>query len=159
MVKRIAQARGDLTGDGREETVTLWGARQEGGALWRQVHLTIEDGAHARAERLDLPQNAGYEPKLFLGNMTSRARQDVLVSMDSGGNGGVGLYALYRWDGGRAVVPAAAAQQLGQLMAAGVELGEVEILAHALDRVRRAERLLGVLLGHRPAQRVVAAVV
>lgn len=99
MVKRIAQAQGDLTGDGREETVTLWGVRQEGGALWRQIHLIIEDGALGQATRLDLPQNAGYEPRLFLGNMTSRARQDVLVSMDSGGNGGVGLYALYRWDG------------------------------------------------------------
>ena len=101
MERRIAQARGDLTGDGREENVALWGVRQEGGALWRQVRLIIEDGASGRSTRLDLPENAGYEPRLFLGNLTSRTRQDVLVSMDSGGNGGVGLYALYRWDGAR----------------------------------------------------------
>ncbi len=100
MEKLIAQARGDLTGDGREETVSLLGAQEPGEALWRRVRLVVEGGADGRETALSLPQDTGYEPQITLCNLTSRTRVDALVSMDSGGNGGIGLYAVYRYADG-----------------------------------------------------------
>lgn len=101
MEKRIAWAQGDLTGDGARETVCLVGEQEPGEAVWRNVRLLVTGGMDGRETRVNLPWNAGYGPQLLLGNMTSRAKQDVLVSMDSGGSGGVGLYALYRYEDGQ----------------------------------------------------------
>lgn len=101
MEKRIAWAQGDLTGDGARETVCLVGEREPGELAWRRVRLIITDGLDGRETRLVLPQDSGYGPRLFLGSMTARDRQDVLVSMDAGGSGGLGLYALYRYGGGK----------------------------------------------------------
>ena len=100
LLQRIAAARGDLTGDGRLETVTLFGVRPAGSIAWQQITLEIEDGATHRRTRLPLPQDAGYDPQIILGHMISRAKEDVLISVDSGGSGGVGYYTVYSWQDG-----------------------------------------------------------
>lgn len=101
MEKRIAWAQGDLTGDGSKETVCLLGEREPGEIVWRRVRLSVTDGTDGRETRIALPQDTGYSPGLLLGNLTSRSRLDILVSMDAGGSGGIGLYAVYRWAGGK----------------------------------------------------------
>lgn len=98
--RRIAAARGDLTGDGVPETVFLTGVQQTGSVAYRQITLEIEDGATHRRTRLPLPQDVGYDPQLILGHMTGRGREDVLVSVDSGGSGGIGYYTVYSYRDG-----------------------------------------------------------
>ncbi|MFQ9447737.1 MAG: hypothetical protein ACLR4A_10615 [Christensenellales bacterium] len=44
MRKRIASARGDLTGDGAAETLILSGEQSAGSAYWQNIELTVMDG-------------------------------------------------------------------------------------------------------------------
>lgn len=44
MRKRIASARGDLTGDGAAETLILSGEQSAGSAYWQNIELTVTDG-------------------------------------------------------------------------------------------------------------------
>ncbi|MDO5298327.1 MAG: VCBS repeat-containing protein [Clostridia bacterium] len=100
MRRRIAVAQGDLTGDGMVETVLLTGTQQAGSAAWQQIALEIEDGASKRRVRLLLPQDVGYDPQITLGNMSGRDKSDVLISIDSGGSGGIGYYTVYSYMNG-----------------------------------------------------------
>lgn len=100
MEQLIARACGDLNGDGRAETALLLGKSAPDSPLWHDVRLVVRPGAGGGETRLALPWDAGYGPRLSLWRLTSREREDILVSLDSGGSGGTGLYAVYRWDGG-----------------------------------------------------------
>jgi len=97
MAKIIATAYGDLTGDGVRETVYLTGTRRTGSAAWQDIQLEILDGASGRITRRSLAQDAGYEPRLFLGPLTDRGRSDVMVSVDSGGSGGIASYTIFAY--------------------------------------------------------------
>ena len=44
MRKRIATARGDLTGDGAPENLVLSGEQSAGSAYWQNIELEITDG-------------------------------------------------------------------------------------------------------------------
>ena len=51
MRKRIASARGDLTGDGAAETLILSGEQSAGSAYWQNIELTVTDGRTGRTVR------------------------------------------------------------------------------------------------------------
>lgn len=95
MPKTIATARGDLTGDGAQETIYLTGVQRTGSAAWQRMRLEIVDGATGRATQLPLAQDMGYDPQLFVGPMLGQGRSDLMVSVDSGGSGGITEYAIY----------------------------------------------------------------
>lgn len=97
MAKIIAAAYGDLTGDGVQDTAYLTGTRRTGSAAWQDIRLEIVDGASGKLTRLALAPDTGYEPRLFIGSMTARGRGDVLVSVDSGGSGGIASYAIFAY--------------------------------------------------------------
>ena len=59
MRKRIASARGDLTGDGAAETLILSGEQSGGSAYWQHIELTVTDGRTGRTVRVPLAHDEG----------------------------------------------------------------------------------------------------
>ncbi|MEC1791179.1 hypothetical protein P9D84_07180 [Bacillus vallismortis] len=88
----ITSARGDVTGDGVIDEVFLTGTQMPGSPLWRDIMLVIHDGRIHQEQRLQLQNNMGYNPSLFLGDLTGDKIVDVAVVMDTGGSGGA-IYA------------------------------------------------------------------
>ena len=66
MRKRIAAARGDLTGDGAAETLILSGEQNSGSAYWQNIELDITDGRTGRTVRVPLAHDEGYDPQVLL---------------------------------------------------------------------------------------------
>lgn len=98
--KIITQTTGDLTGDGIPEIIRLTGFQEPGSIAWQGIRLQIQDGASCLETRIALPEDAGYDPRLFVGSLTEAGSQDVLVSIASGGSGGLGYYAIYTFTDG-----------------------------------------------------------
>ncbi|MEG7336045.1 hypothetical protein [Bacillus sp. 0102A] len=88
----ITSARGDVTGDGVIDEVFLTGIQMPGSPLWRNITLVIRDGRTHQEQRIQLQNNMGYNPSLFLGDMTGDKMDDVAVVIDTGGSGGT-IYA------------------------------------------------------------------
>ncbi|MCY7810559.1 hypothetical protein P8846_08205 [Bacillus spizizenii] len=84
----IVSARGDVTGDGVIDEVFLTGSQMTGSPLWRHITLVIRDGRTLQEQRIQLQNNLGYNPSLFLGDMTGDKIDDVAVVIDTGGSGG-----------------------------------------------------------------------
>ena len=100
MRKRIASARGDLTGDGAAETLILSGEQSGGSAYWQHIELTVTDGRTGRTVRVPLAHDEGYDPQLVLGSMTARDRADVLIALETGSSGAIGLYSVIAYQNG-----------------------------------------------------------
>lgn len=96
----IRQIRADLTGDGIPETITLTGDRRQDSSAWTDIRLNIQDGASCLTARITPPEDVGYEPRLWTGPLLSANSRELLLSIDSGGSGGIGYYTVYTyWDG------------------------------------------------------------
>lgn len=91
----IAQTIADLNGDGAEETVTLTGIQLPDSSACQDVTLAIADGASGETAEYPLPQDIGYGPQLWVGSLTAPNSRDVLVSMSSGGSGGLNYYTVF----------------------------------------------------------------
>lgn len=100
MRKRIATARGDLTGDGAPENLVLSGEQSAGSAYWQNIELEITDGRTGRTARIPLAHDGGYDPQLVLGSMTARDRVDALIALETGSSGAVGLYSVVAYQNG-----------------------------------------------------------
>ena len=100
MRKRIATARGDLTGDGAPESLVLSGEQSAGSAYWQNSELEITDGRTGRTARVPLAHDGGYDPQLVLGSMTARDRVDALIALETGSSGAVGLYSVVAYQNG-----------------------------------------------------------
>ena len=100
MRKRIATARGDLTGDGAPESLVLSGEQSAGSAYWQNIELEITDGRTGRTVRVPLAHDGGYDPQLVLGSMTARDRVDALIALETGSSGAVGLYSVVAYQNG-----------------------------------------------------------
>ncbi|MGF7534828.1 hypothetical protein AAGG74_14220 [Bacillus mexicanus] len=88
----IASARGDVTGDGVIDEVFLTGTQMTDSPLWKNMILMIRDGRSQQEQRIQLQNNMGYNPSLFLGDMTGNKIDDVAVVIDTGGSGAM-IYA------------------------------------------------------------------
>lgn len=100
MRKRIATARGDLTGDGAPENLVLSGEQSAGSAYWQNIELEITDGRTGRTARVPLAHDGGYDPQLVLGSMTARDRVDAPIALETGSSGAVGLYSVVAYQNG-----------------------------------------------------------
>ena len=91
----IALARGDVTGDRISDTVYLTGIKTPDSPFVQQITLHIQDGKSGRVTRIPLQENAGYNPTIFLGDFTGDVVDDILISIASGGSGGIMYYYIY----------------------------------------------------------------
>jgi len=85
---------GDVNGDGILDNVYLYG-NQTDGPFADRITLIIQDGRSNRSTAVNLPNNAGYNARLFLGDFSKDNVQDILVSIDTGGSGGYGIFYVY----------------------------------------------------------------
>jgi len=87
---------GDVTGDSILDNIYLYGDRSAGaGNFADKITLVIQNGYSHQNTRVDFPNNAGYDARLFLGDFSKDGIPDILVSIDSGGSGGYGFFYLY----------------------------------------------------------------
>jgi hypothetical protein len=93
----LDRKQGDVNGDGIVDTVYLYGNKPEGpsGLFADSITLVIEDGRSKHRTAVHLDSNAGYNASLFLGDFDKDGINDILVSIESGGSGGYGIYYMY----------------------------------------------------------------
>lgn len=88
---------GDVSEDGIVDIVYLYGNKPEGPSanFADNITLVIEDGLSKQRTTVNLEFNAGYNARLFLGDFDKDHISDILVSIDTGGSGGYGIFYIY----------------------------------------------------------------
>jgi hypothetical protein len=88
---------GDVTGDGVPDEVFLYGNKPDGteGIFAEDITVVIEDGRTKKTKTITPEFNSGYNPRLFLGDLTKDRIEDIKVSIESGGSGGYGYFYIY----------------------------------------------------------------
>ena len=87
---------GDVTGDGIIDYVYLYGNKRDETEIFADhITLVIQDGRSNQISTINLQNNAGYNAKLFLGNFSKDNLLDILISIESGGSGGYGIFYIY----------------------------------------------------------------
>lgn len=87
--------RGDVNGDRIPDNVYLTGVRTPNSPFIKNITLVIQDGIKGHFFRVPLSENAGYKPRLFLGDFTGDDVSDILISIDSGGSGAIMYHYIY----------------------------------------------------------------
>jgi hypothetical protein len=80
-------AKGDVTGDKIPDNVYLTGTKTPDSPFIQNITLVVQDGRTGAYKSVDLSENAGYNPTLFLGDFTGNGVDDILIRIDSGGSG------------------------------------------------------------------------
>lgn len=91
----VSFVRGDVSGDRIPDNVYLTGTRTPDGQFTENITLVIQDGKTGRFISVPLSENAGYNSRLFLGEFTGDGISDILISIDSGGSGGMMYHYIY----------------------------------------------------------------
>lgn len=94
----VAYARGDVDGDGILDNVYLTGIKSQDSPFVQNITLLIQDGMTGVVTSITLSDNAGYNPSLFLGDFTGNRVDDILISINSGGSGGIMYYYIYSFN-------------------------------------------------------------
>ncbi len=93
---------GDVNGDGILDTVSLYGQFNGPPGIYAEnITLVIQDGRSAKSKTVHLKNNAGYNARLFLGDFNKDGVLDIMVSMDTGGSGGYGIFYIYSFRNNR----------------------------------------------------------
>jgi len=94
----IMTLQADVSGDGVIDTIYLTGYKEKPEDIFiRNITIIIEDGKTNAKTPVSFTNNAGYNPRIFLGDFTKDAVPDILLSIDSGGSGGFGFYYIYSY--------------------------------------------------------------
>ncbi|WP_404406401.1 VCBS repeat-containing protein [Jeotgalibacillus malaysiensis] len=91
----VSFARGDVTGDRVPDYVYLTGIMTPDSPFIQNITLLIQDGRSGGLTSVPLPENAGYNPTLFLGDFTGNGVDDILISINTGGSGGIMYHYIY----------------------------------------------------------------
>jgi hypothetical protein len=86
---------GDVNGDRISDNLYLSGTITPSSQFIQNITLIIQDGRTGRLTRVSLEENAGYNPRLFLGDFTGDGINDILISIDSGGSGAIMYHYIY----------------------------------------------------------------
>ena len=96
----ITSVKGDVTYDGISDTVSLIGVQFGDSNAWQQMSLVIQNGATGRITAIALPDDAAYAPSISLVSLTGKDKRDILLSLPTGGSGGIIDYIIYTYDDG-----------------------------------------------------------
>jgi hypothetical protein len=88
----VAFAQGDVTGDGVTDHVYLTGIKTPDSPFTQNITLHVKDGRTGVLTSIPLHENVGYNPSLFLGDFTGNGVADILISIATGGSGGIMYY-------------------------------------------------------------------
>lgn len=88
---------GDVTGDCIYDNVYLVGEKNFGeiSNFIENIRVVIINGADYSLTSISFKSNAGYNPRLFLGDFTGNGVDEILVSIFSGGSGGMSFYYIF----------------------------------------------------------------
>lgn len=93
--KIIAFKSGDISGDKISDNVFLSGIGTKDSPFIEEITLIIQDGKTKKLTKVPLSENAGYNPRLLLVRFTENQALDIMVSIDSGGSGGIMYHYIY----------------------------------------------------------------
>lgn len=91
---------GDVTGDGFIDSIFLTATKEADSEFLRNITLIIRDGYSNSFQTFQLSENAGYNPTIWLGDLTGDKVNDILIQIDSGGSGAVIYAYVYSWQNG-----------------------------------------------------------
>lgn len=91
---------GDVNGDRIQDKIYLIGTIVPDSPFIRYITLVIQDGRTGRFVIQKLEENAGYNPRIFLGDFTGDGVNDILISIDSGGSGAFMYHYIYTFVNG-----------------------------------------------------------
>ncbi|HHV99616.1 MAG TPA: VCBS repeat-containing protein [Clostridiaceae bacterium] len=91
----FAHARGDVNGDRVPENVYLTGTKVQDGSYITNITLVIQNAMSGVSVSIPLKENSGYNPTLFLGDFTGDGVNDILISIFTGGSGGIMIHYVY----------------------------------------------------------------
>ncbi|WP_130806213.1 VCBS repeat-containing protein [Senegalia massiliensis] len=91
----ISYARGDVTGDRIPDNIYLTGIKTIDSPFVQNITLVIQDGKTGMRNYVSLKSNAGYDPTIILRDFTGDGVKDILISIASGGSGGIMYYYIY----------------------------------------------------------------
>lgn len=144
----LAEARGDLDGDGREETVRLAGRGAEDSGYREDLCLVV--GPASRLWPLPSAASGGYGPALLLVDVTGDGRDEAVMTAATGGSGGLVAAMVAtaarsedRWlftsifDSESSVLP-----RIGGALADGF-VADLGVIAPGLDRLDQSIDLAG----------------
>ncbi len=97
----IATQVGDVTGDGYPDWIYLIGTKQTDSPYITNIQMVIKNGRTNQMQGFNLSENAGYEPTIWLGDITGNGIKDIMVVIDSGGSGGIIFAYVYSLIQGR----------------------------------------------------------
>lgn len=93
----LKQEEADVNGDGKEETVYFLGKKFEGSDIYMEhVYILVED-LKGRGYLIKLPADGdgGYTPDATLADITGDGIADIMISLPTGGSGGIINYYAY----------------------------------------------------------------
>lgn len=83
----VAAGVGDVNGDRIPDNVFLMGTKTPESPFIQNITLAVRDGRTGKITRVTLSENAGYNPRLFLGDFNGDGVKDIFITIDSGGSG------------------------------------------------------------------------
>ncbi len=86
---------GDVTGDEIPDKIYLTGRKTPNSPYVVDITLMIKDGRTGLRTSIPLVENAGYNPTLYLEDFTGNGVKNILVSIASGGSGGIMFYYIF----------------------------------------------------------------
>lgn len=93
----VSFEQGDVNGDRIPDNVYLTSIKTTDSPFTQNITLVIQDGRTGRFTNIPLSDNSGYNPRLFLGDFTGDGVDDIFISIDSGGSGGIMYHYIYSY--------------------------------------------------------------
>lgn len=97
----VASKFGDVTGDGYVDAIFLIATKESDSAFLRNITLVVRDGRTNIVSFIPLQENAGYEPSIWLGDFTGDGINDIFITIQSGGSGGIIFAYIYSYQSGK----------------------------------------------------------